>query len=107
MGIKVNNITGNDGLNQIEKVKSSVAPRQDALKRSKELPHDRMNQMAKPVLEPPIQNRAVFAIDENRNVTIQIIDKDGKVLKQIPPEEYINMVRKLKQVTEGHFDEWV
>ncbi|RME68133.1 MAG: hypothetical protein D6778_02265 [Nitrospirae bacterium] len=40
---------------------------------------------------------AYFAVDENNNVVIRIVDSDGKVVRQIPPEEYIRMKEALKE----------
>lgn len=64
------------------------------------------NNVSLPDMEPPIQTRAVFAMDKDKNVTIQIIDKDGEVVRQIPPEEYIEMARKLKGEVESIYNEW-
>jgi uncharacterized FlaG/YvyC family protein len=53
---------------------------------------------------PAITNRkAYFAVDENKNVVIKIEDENGKVVRQIPPEEYLKMVDKIKQSAEKLF----
>lgn len=40
---------------------------------------------------------AYFAVDENNNVVIRIVDSDGNLVRQIPPEEYIRMKEALKE----------
>lgn len=42
-------------------------------------------------IENPLPYRAVLAVDENKNIVIKIMDSDGKVVRQVPPEEYIKM----------------
>ena len=65
-----------------------------------------VNNIPVPGIEPPVRTKAVFAIDEDKHITIQIIDEDGKVVKQIPPEEYREMARKLKEAVESLYDKW-
>lgn len=60
--------------------------------------------VTEPAMEPPIQTTAVFVIDDSENVVIQLIDEKGDIIRQIPPEEYINMVKKLKGLMESHYD---
>ena len=55
-------------------------------------------------IEFPIQTKAVFAIDDDKNVVIQILDKDGNVVQQMPPEDYLDMVKKLRKVVNSHYD---
>ena len=55
-------------------------------------------------IEFPIQTKAVFAIDDDKNVVVQFLDKDGKVVQQMPAEEYLDMVKKLKKVVNSHYD---
>jgi len=64
------------------------------------------NKTPVPGIEPPVRTKAVFAVDEEKHITIQIIDEDGKVVKQIPPEEYREMARKLKEAVESLYDKW-
>lgn len=47
--------------------------------------------------EPPPENKAVFAVDNDKNVIIQIVDKDGNVIRQYPPEEFIALSMQLKE----------
>ncbi|MDA8168214.1 MAG: hypothetical protein M0Z59_00770 [Nitrospiraceae bacterium] len=49
-----------------------------------------------PETENIIENRAVFAVEKNRYVVIQILDKNGKVITQMPPEEYIESREQLR-----------
>ncbi|MBI5598589.1 MAG: flagellar protein FlaG [Deltaproteobacteria bacterium] len=57
------------------------------------------------VMEPPVQTRAVFAIAEDKSVVIQILDRDGNVVAQIPPEDYVRMARQLRDLTQNLFSE--
>jgi uncharacterized FlaG/YvyC family protein len=53
---------------------------------------------------PGIGNRkAYFAVDDKKNVVIKIEDENGKVVRQIPPEEYLKMVDKIEQSAEKLF----
>lgn len=40
--------------------------------------------------------KAFFAVDDNKNVVIRIVDAQGKVVKQIPPEEYLKSVQAME-----------
>lgn len=47
--------------------------------------------------------KAFFAVDENKNVVIRVVDSEGNLIKQIPPEEFLKMVEILKQNREHLF----
>lgn len=51
-----------------------------------------------------MHTKAVFAIDDNKNVVIQVLDEDGKVIKQLPPDDYLDMVKKIKESMTSHYD---
>ncbi len=51
--------------------------------------------------------KAVFALDKEKNVVIRFMDQKGKVVKQVPPEEYINMLKKFKENVESLFSKEV
>lgn len=40
--------------------------------------------------------KAFFAVTEDESVVIKIVDEEGKLIRQIPPEEYLKMVEFLK-----------
>lgn len=42
--------------------------------------------------------KAVFAVDDDKNVVVRFVDKKGKVVQQVPPEEYLDMISKFKDV---------
>ena len=63
-----------------------------------------LNNAGESTIEFPIQTKAVLAIDDDKNVVIQLLDKDGKVVRQMPPEDYLDMVKKLKEVIKSHYD---
>jgi len=51
---------------------------------------------------PPVltSQEVSYAIDNDDNVIIRIVDKKtGKVVKQLPPEEYLEMSDKLKRIS--------
>jgi uncharacterized FlaG/YvyC family protein len=45
---------------------------------------------------PVMANKAVFAVDDNDKVVIRVIDPEGNVVKQIPPEEYMRTAEVLR-----------
>ena len=47
--------------------------------------------------------KAFFAVDENKNVVIRIADANGKVVKQIPAEEYLKMTEFLLETSKSLF----
>ena len=63
-----------------------------------------LNNAGESTIDFPIQTKGVFAIDEDKNVIIQLLDKDGNVVRQMPPEEYLDMVKKLKEFVKSHYD---
>lgn len=48
-------------------------------------------------------NKAFFAVDDNKNVVIRIVNADGKVLKQVPPEDYLKMVERMEESAQKLF----
>ena len=51
--------------------------------------------------------KAVFALDKEKNVVIRVLDQKGEVVRQFPPEEYINMIKKFKDNVESLFSKEV
>ncbi|MBF0336259.1 MAG: flagellar protein FlaG [Nitrospirae bacterium] len=43
------------------------------------------------------QSKAYFEIDEDEKVIIKVVDAEGKLLKQIPPDDYKKSVRRLEE----------
>ncbi|MBF0316719.1 MAG: flagellar protein FlaG [Nitrospirae bacterium] len=43
------------------------------------------------------QSKAYFEIDEDDKVIIKVVDAEGKLLKQIPPDDYKKSVRRLEE----------
>ncbi|HZX48165.1 MAG: hypothetical protein A2Z47_04485 [Thermodesulfovibrio sp. RBG_19FT_COMBO_42_12] len=103
MDIKTTGISGF----QINKTDTDQVSRDPVHKtKPEETTADKGNNVSVHDMELPIQNRAVFAIDKYKNVTIQILDKNGEVVRQIPAEEYIEMARKMKEEITSIFSEW-
>ncbi len=48
-------------------------------------------------------NKAFFALDENDNVVIKVVDDKNELVKQIPPEDYLKVVNKLEENREHLF----
>ncbi|MBF0344893.1 MAG: hypothetical protein HQL06_11760 [Nitrospirae bacterium] len=44
------------------------------------------------------QNKAYFEIDDDDKIVIKVVDAEGKLLKQIPPDDYKKSVRRLEEV---------
>ncbi len=44
-----------------------------------------------------LDGKAFFSVDDNDNVVIKLVDSKGKVIKQIPAEEYLKMVKVLDE----------
>jgi uncharacterized FlaG/YvyC family protein len=51
--------------------------------------------------------KAVFALDKEKNVVIRVLDKKGEIVRQYPPEEYINMIKKFRENIENLFSKEV
>jgi hypothetical protein len=51
----------------------------------------------KPIESELYDLKPVFAVDEDKNIVIRFLDKKGKIVRQIPPDEYLNMVKKLQE----------
>jgi uncharacterized FlaG/YvyC family protein len=49
-----------------------------------------------PPIKPVNTNKAFFAVDENENVVIRVVDSEGRIVRQFPPEEYLRTVEVLK-----------
>lgn len=43
--------------------------------------------------------KAFFDIDENKNVVIKVVDSEGNLVRQIPPEEYLKVAESLKNIS--------
>lgn len=72
------------------------APQDEARPEVKEAPNA-------PEVNVP-QIKAVLAVDGDKNVVVRIIDSDGKVLRQIPPEEYMATVARLRELAKSLLD---
>ncbi len=69
-------------------------------KESDKMP-DKSGESAAPI---PADTKAVFAIDENKHVVIQLVNEEGDVIRQIPPEDYLEMLENLKIDLKSHYD---
>jgi len=49
-------------------------------------------------------NKAVFAIQDEKYVVIQFLDKEGQVVKQIPPKELITAYERLQDSIKSNYD---
>ncbi|GAB4387905.1 MAG: hypothetical protein Kow0025_04140 [Thermodesulfovibrionales bacterium] len=54
--------------------------------------------------EPLKARKAFFAVDENEKVVIRVVDDRGRVVRQIPPEEYLEMSRALEESMKNILD---
>ena len=44
-----------------------------------------------------------LAVDDNKNVVVRFYDEKGKVTAQFPPEDYLQMMKELNQVSDNLF----
>lgn len=49
------------------------------------------------------QSKAFFAVTENESVVIRIVDSEGNLISQIPPEEFIKMAEFLRNHNKNLF----
>lgn len=68
---------------------------------------DNKQEEVKPAGNGLLDLKAIFALDKDKNVVIQFLDEKGEIVKQVPPEEYINMVKKLETIVENLFSKVV
>ena len=50
-----------------------------------------------------ISEKGVIALDDDKNVVIRFYDDKGKVVRQYPPEDYLEMMKKLGKTVESLF----
>lgn len=54
--------------------------------------------------KPVVTNyRALWVIDEKNNVLIRIEDEKGNLIKQIPPEELVNLKERINELMKNYF----
>lgn len=51
--------------------------------------------------------KAIFAVDDNKNVVVRLVDKNGKTIMQFPPEQLIKMSKELKLPLKNFFNKEV
>ena len=51
--------------------------------------------------------KPIFALDDDKNVVIRFLDEKGKTVKQYPPEEYLDMMRKLNETVKSLYSKKV
>ncbi|MCX8030424.1 MAG: flagellar protein FlaG [Thermodesulfovibrionales bacterium] len=51
--------------------------------------------------------KAFFAVTEDENVVIKIVDEEGNLIRQIPPEEYIKLLEFFKNYNKNLFSKEV
>lgn len=55
-------------------------------------------------IKPALPNyKALWVIDEDNNVFIRIEDEKGNVIRQIPPEEVLNLRKKMGEILKSFF----
>lgn len=62
---------------------------------------EKRNGQIKPIENDIFNLKAIFALDDEKNVIIKFLDDKGETVKQFPPEEYLNMVKRLNEVVES------
>lgn len=51
--------------------------------------------------------KAVFALDDDKNVVIRLLDDKGEVVRQYPPKEYLTMVKKFNEIVDNLYSKRV
>ncbi len=51
-----------------------------------------------------LSHKAYFVVDEDRNIVIRVVDSEGKVVRQLPPDEYLQMMKSLKETFKNLID---
>ncbi len=70
----------------------------------KEATSKESNEIIKKDIKPVVTNyRALWVIDEKNNVLIRIEDEDGNLIRQIPPDELINLKEKINEFMKNYF----
>ncbi len=67
----------------------------------------KQNEEVLPVYNTAPELKPVFALDDTKNVVIRFLDRDGNIVRQYPPEEYINMMKKLNEMIENLYSKKV
>jgi uncharacterized FlaG/YvyC family protein len=59
---------------------------------------------AAPPLEELLSLKAVIGFDEAKNTVVLFLDPQGQVVRQIPPEEYLDMLAQFQKNVESLFE---
>lgn len=52
--------------------------------------------------------KAIFAVDDQtKSVVVRVLDKEGKIVRQYPPEEYLSMRRKMDEIVKNIYSKTV
>lgn len=97
------NVASIDGDKNIIKKKSENVKENYPLS-YKEATSKESNEIIKKDIKPVVTNyRALWVIDEKNNVLIRIEDEDGNLIRQIPPDELINLKEKINEFMKNYF----
>jgi len=47
--------------------------------------------------------KAIFAVDDEKNVVVRIVDDKGKTIRQVPPEAYLKMSKEFREIDRSIF----
>lgn len=86
---------------ELKLVKGSEEPRAAAAKPADEQPDT--EKIAEQKQADTNSVKAVFAVDDDKNVVIRVLDEDGKVIRQFPPEEFLEMAKNLENISKSIF----
>lgn len=86
-----------------------IAVNSPAAAPAKIVPKEQETKERTPEIKPPeistpefFDLKAVFA-QEGKNVVIRFLDEKGQIVRQFPPEEYLNMLNKFQKTVESLF----
>lgn len=84
--------------NKIEPGENDVRSKQVVPEREKGVPDKKDSTRVQAAQAPRREsNRAFFALEDDGRVVVRIVDEEGQIVKQIPPEEYIKTAKALKE----------
>ncbi len=66
---------------------------EEYFKRDKDLEVKKLQEISESVAN----YRAILEMDKDNNIIIKIMDSEGKIVRQIPPQEYIEMISAWKE----------
>jgi uncharacterized FlaG/YvyC family protein len=88
----VNLIKAGVATSKVQSTKAPEPPKAEVAKADTKVP-------SMPESQNLVGQKAVFSLQDNKHVVIQFLDKNGEVIKQIPPKAVVEAYERLKELT--------